>query len=670
MRRKGDNLKAHYPSRAPADQRSHRISPPPSPLKTTRNGIAGDKSGYKGILLKPDETASGNCKDQANELDTLKCHTWRGDTRSRRGPCLNGGLPTIVKASREVCTPFTTPNRFNRCKGITQNGFRISLLRDLTAIYFERDLTAIYFERGRSFHTSGRVETPQRDAKGNSLGKEPKVQSPPVQKDPESPRYKAHSTRKSDSLVTLTKKELLLCRDRRGAYNGLINILKKPEYLVACYEEIKGRPGNMTRGSKKETLDGLDMKWIEKLGSELSKGTYNFSPARRVMIPKGNGKTRPLGINSPREKIVQKALSVTLEQIWEEKFCNTSHGFRPNRSTHSALREIYLHGNNHTWVIQGDITKCFDSISHEIIMKRISRTIKCQRTLELIKKAISAGHVDPESGRVVKTEKGTPQGSVLSPLLSNIVLHELDVFMEKSKKEFDRGKSRGRNPIYMALHNKRFNSKDKTTRRRLLQQMRAIPSTNPTCPNFRRLMYIRYADDFVVLIAGTRSEAERTKKRIGGLLKERCGLELNTEKTTISHLEKGFHFLGAHCKKVTNKTFLRENINKLKKRVTTKLLMHMDTNKVFKKLGKAHIVKLDKWGTPHGTANNGMTNFDHSDIVNFYNNKARGLLAYYSGRPFECAQNCPAGRKTGRDGGEELAEDYSAYLDAATIGGQ
>lgn len=107
---------------------------------------------------------------------------------------------------------------------------------------------------------SGRVETPQRDAKGNSLGKEPKAQSPPVQKDPGPPRYKAHSIRKSDSLVTLTKKELLLCRDRRDAYNGLINVLKKPEYLVACYEEIKGRPGNMTRGSKKETLDGLDMK--------------------------------------------------------------------------------------------------------------------------------------------------------------------------------------------------------------------------------------------------------------------------------------------------------------------------------------------------------------------------------------------------------------------------
>ena len=263
-------------------------------------------------------------------------------------------------------------------------------------------------------------------------------------------------------------------------------------------------------------------------------------------------------------------------------------------------------------------------------MKTISKTIKCQRTLELIRKALSAGYVDPKSGKVVKTEKGTPQGSVLSPLLSNIVLHEFDILMEKSKREFDRGKSRGRNPIYMALHNKRFNSKDRTTRRKLLQQMRIIPTTNPTDPNFRRLMYIRYADDFVVLIAGTRSETERMKKKIGSYLKEKCGLELSTEKTTISHLERGFHFLGAYCKKVVNKTFLRENKNKLKKRVTTKLLMHIDANKVFNKLGRAHIVKRDIWGTPHGTANDGLTNFDHADIVSFYSNKVRGLLAYYS----------------------------------------
>ena len=620
MRRKGDSLKAHNPSQAPTDQWSYRISLPLESPTTVQKGIAGDRSGYKDVLLKSDVAASGNCKDQDHKLDTPKCHTWREDTRSRRSPYLNGGPRAIVKAPREVCTPFTTLHKFNRCKGLKQNGFNLSLLRDLTA-------TA----RGRSLHTSGRVERLQRDAKEDSLGKEPKDQSPPVRKkDSKFPRHEVHSVRKSDSLVTLTKKELLLYKDRRGAYNGLINILRKPEFLVACYEEIKGKPGNMTRGIKKETLDGLDMKWIERIGNELSKGKYNFSPARRVLIPKSNGKTRPLGISSPREKIVQKALAVILEQIWEDKFCDTSHGFRPKRSVHSALREIYLHGNNHTWVIQGDITKCFDSIPHGIIMKRITKVIKCQRTQELIKKTLSAGYVDPDSGKLVRSDTGTPQGSILSPLLSNIVLHELDTFIEKLKQKFDRGKNRSRNTIYMALHNKRFHSKDRTIRKQLLQKMRAIPTTNPLDPNFRRMMYVRYADDFVVLVTGTRSEAELIKMKIGGRLRDNCGLELNTEKTIISRIDEGFHFLGAHCKKVVNKTFMRENKNKQKKRVTTKLLMHLDAKKIFQKLKKAHVVKLDDWGIPHGTANDAMTNFDHADIVNFYNSKARGLVAFYS----------------------------------------
>ena len=148
----------------------------------------------------------------------------------------------------------------------------------------------------------------------------------------------------------------------------LLDILCDPFFLVACYEEIKGKKGDMTPGTDKYTIDRLDWNWFVKTAGSLRKGTFNFSSARRIDKPKAKGKTRPLGISSPRDKIVQKALHAILEAIYEPLFLDHSHGFRPRRSIHSALCKIYLIGHKYAWVIQGDITKCFDSIPHKIIM--------------------------------------------------------------------------------------------------------------------------------------------------------------------------------------------------------------------------------------------------------------------------------------------------------------
>lgn len=612
-------------------QVGYRIFSPQDLLITVLNGIAENKSSIKGILFKPEFVAIGIRQGKVHELDTLKCHTPGGNILNRSWQYFNGSLYKILLAYREITTPFTTSLRFNRCKCLKRRGINnIALLRDLTAY---DGLNSVM--RRRSIHTRGKVERLPQDSKGYSLKQETQVTKVPKKKTTSNlTPSKVRKVGKSDVLATLVRKELLLYKDRRDTYNGLINILKNPEFLVACYENIRGKPGNMTKGSTNETLDGLTWEWFVKLGTDLSKGSYNFSPALRVLIPKANGKTRPLGINSPREKIVQKALTVILEQIWEDIFLNSSHGFRPKISVHSALKEIYIEGGNYNWVIQGDISKCFDSIPHEIILGRVGKRVKCQRTLELVKKALSAGYIDPETGTLVKSDTGTPQGSVLSPLLCNIVLHELDSFMEGVKREFHSGNRRRANPAYVKLQNARRYEKDTIIRRKLLQEMRKLRATDPMDPHFRRLKYVRYADDFVVLIIGTRGEATKIRTRIKDLLYNKCGLELNVDKTIISDIRReGFKFLGADCNRAN---MIRNHVVKLKKnismRATTRMRMNIDLRKVYKKLVSIGVAKWDenKVAVPRGTANTKLINFSHSDIIAFYNSKARGLYSYYS----------------------------------------
>lgn len=209
----------------------------------------------------------------------------------------------------EVKTTHTTSSRFNHCKYLSRDGIiTISLLRDLTASGIST--------RGRSFHTSLRVERLSQAAKGNNLSQKDQVTKVfELAKDDPMTSPIAKRTDRRSSLDTLVQKDLQQCIDRRGNYNGLINILKKPEFLVACYESIKGKSGIMAHGSNYETLDGISWNWFTKVSEQLSLGKFEFTPSRRVVIPKPQGGTRPLGINSPREKIVQKALAVILEHI-------------------------------------------------------------------------------------------------------------------------------------------------------------------------------------------------------------------------------------------------------------------------------------------------------------------------------------------------------------------
>ena len=498
---------------------------------------------------------------------------------------------------------------------------------------------------------NGKIEEPlDLSASTNSMrGQSP--HSSPERKTPSSSVTKGGSVKTStqkrgtrsmvsnQNLRSFVQSKLDSYRTKDNKYNGIIRILSDIGFLQYCYMLIKGKPGNMSKGSTKETLDGLTYEWFEKLSEDVKSGALKFTPARRVLVPKpGKKEKRPLGIGAPRDKIVQKGLQVLLEAIYEPMFLDCSHGFRPNKSTHSALRILYLKAHQHSWVIQGDISKCFDRIPHDVIKNLLKKNIVCDKTLTIILKALKVGYVDPETKQVVKSNIGTPQGSVLSPLLANIVLHELDKYLVfKIIPEYNKGRRRRTNPIYNAIayarDPKNPNASEKA-KIEALAKMREIPRMDTSDPNYRRSMYVRYADDFVFIVEGPRSEAVEIKNKIKIFLEENTGLELSDEKTLVSHVGKGFNFLGAHIKSSRHVGYRMKTRTvkgtRITMRANVRANVNVPINTLIEKLIKAGFARRNHKGELLAKPMTAMVNMDHATIIQFYNPKIHGIINYYS----------------------------------------
>jgi len=323
------------------------------------------------------------------------------------------------------------------------------------------------------------------------------------------------------------------------------------ELWLQGYGKIYRNFGAMTRGSTEETVDSMSLQKIDTIIGLLRMERYEWTPVRRTYIEKANGKLRPLGIPTWSDKLLQEVLRSLLEPYYEQRFSIHSHGFRPNRGCHTALNEIRKLWKGTVWFIEGDIKGCFDNIDHAILLDILRRDIHDGRLIELIKGLLEAGYL--EDWRYFDTLSGTPQGGIISPLLANINLNEFDKFVEGTLiPTYTKGGRRKKNLEYARVQARRKRARENLDFgevRELTRIMRTMPSADPCDPDYRRLRYIRYADDFLLSFTGPRTEAEEIRRKIGDYLERELKLTLSLEKTLITHaVNEKAKFLGYEIK--------------------------------------------------------------------------------------------------------------------------
>lgn len=405
------------------------------------------------------------------------------------------------------------------------------------------------------------------------------------------------------------------------------DIISNTDILTAAYTRIKGNKGIDTPGSDNKTLDGISMEMFKSLQKEIRTGMYKFKPARMIEIPKANGGVRKLGIPCARDKIVQEAMRMVLATIYEANFEETSHGFRTGHSCHTALNYIRMRFGERRWFIEGDISKCFDSFDHKILIDKIRERIKDQVFIDLLYKSLKAGYI--EQGAYKEANLGTPQGSILSPILANIYLHDMDVYMKEYKKNFDKGTRKKTNPEYTKILRDK-NIKSKAERLKIIH-MNHITSSIETDGELKRLSYVRYADDFLIGIIGSKKDCEEIRENVKKFLEEKLKLNLNLEKTKITNaINDRAKFLGyeIHITPLNKRTYTKKVVrNKtIKVQVNTRPLFSAPIDKIKEKLYEKGYTSNKREGTRVGR----LIHYTDGYIIQHFASIWRGIANYYS----------------------------------------
>ena len=428
-------------------------------------------------------------------------------------------------------------------------------------------------------------------------------------------------------------------------YERLYRYLFSEEMFAVAYQRIYAKQGNMTPGTDGKTIDEMSLERIERLIVSLKDESYQPHPARRVYIPKKNGKKRPLGIPSFEDKLVQEVVRLLLEAIYEGHFEGTSHGFRPHRSCHTALGMIQKSFAGAKWFIEGDIKGFFDNIDHNVLISILRERISDERFLRLIRKFLNAGYV--EDWKYNKTYSGTPQGGIVSPILANIYLDKFDKYIKEYAAKFRKGDRRSINPEYWRLNNKKNwlkkklqKTSDEQIRKsylyeiaQLSKQMLSIPHKDAMDADFRRLQYVRYADDFLISVIGSKSECETIKADITQFMREQLKLELSDEKTLITHAQDKAKFLGYEIFIRKSDAVKRNKDGVLKRDFNGAVVLTLNSAVIQKKLTEYNALEVRNidgkdiwWSKPRRY----MTPMKPEDILAQYNAEIRGLYNYYS----------------------------------------
>lgn len=428
-------------------------------------------------------------------------------------------------------------------------------------------------------------------------------------------------------------------------YERLYRYLFSEEMFAVAYQRIYAKQGNMTPGTDGKTIDEMSLERIERLIVSLKDESYQPHPARRVYIPKKNGKKRPLGIPSFEDKLVQEVVRLLLEAIYEGHFEGTSHGFRPHRSCHTALGMIQKSFAGAKWFIEGDIKGFFDNIDHNVLISILRERISDERFLRLIRKFLNAGYV--EDWKYNKTYSGTPQGGIISPILANIYLDKFDKYIKEYAAKFRKGDRRSINPEYWRLNNKKNRLKQKLQKTsdeqmresylyeiaQLSKQMLSTPHKDAMDADFRRMQYVRYADDFLISVIGSKSECETIKADITQFMREQLKLELSDEKTLITHAQDKAKFLGYEIFIRKSDAVKRNKDGVLKRDFNGAVVLTLNSAVIQKKLTEYNALEVRNidgkdiwWSKPRRY----MTPMKPEDILAQYNAEIRGLYNYYS----------------------------------------
>lgn len=416
-------------------------------------------------------------------------------------------------------------------------------------------------------------------------------------------------------------------------FDNLFPKLYNSELWLLAYYKIAPKPGNLTVGVDGKTFDGFSLKLISDTISDLKSSRYKPKPVRRVYIPKPNGQgQRPIGIPSFRDKLLQSVLKLILEAIYEPVFAKVSHGFRPKRSCHTALAEVKKMNGVRGWV-EGDISGFFNNLNHTVLLQILKKRITDQRLLHLIGQFLKAGYL--ENWQFHKTYSGVPQGGNLSPVISNIYLDQFDQTIIGKIAEFNRGEDLAQTTEYCRLHNQVSRAKRQARQngawanyKALKRKLRSLPGTDPQDPNFRRLYFQRYADDWLLGVNGSKAEAVAFKTWITEYLKKELDLDLNEAKTLVTNAKQRVRFLGYDLKrwKGTRHLKFRHSGRVRTQRTNSYHLALLLPHEKLVGFGR-------KYGNPGqwwGKARVELQHMSELEILMRYNAETRGFLGYYS----------------------------------------
>lgn len=435
-------------------------------------------------------------------------------------------------------------------------------------------------------------------------------------------------------------------KDKNYKFERLYRILYNKDMYLLAYKNIYAHEGNMTKGTDGETIDGMSLKRIDDLIAKMCDESYQPKPSRRTYITKKDGKRkRPLGIPAFIDKLVQEVIRMILEAIYEGSFENCSHGFRHDRSCHTALDQIQTRFTGAKWFIEGDIKGFFDNIHHDILIDILKERISDDRFIRLIRKFLKAGYI--EDWVYHKTYSGTPQGGIISPILANIYLDKLDKYMQEYIQKFNKGKDRKRNPEYRKLETKRRNLVEKLKKaeskadkdiikaeiRQVEMERRDVPYSLPMDESYKRMQYVRYADDFLIGVIGSKKDCEMTKKDIAEFLSAKLGLELSQEKTLITHGQKKAHFLGYSIYVRKSNLPKRDKLGRMVRNYGGRIVLEVESSTIRDKLlslKAMEITYVDGKEIWKAKARYSMKDSDDLEILRTYNSEIRGFYNYYS----------------------------------------